>query len=279
MAEQEQTAVLDAEPTDATVTEQTATAAEAVTAGAAEAAEGGAEAAAPEFDLSTQDGIIAFRQANPAFDAYLKQQVDSAFDAGRQKADKDFRLKQGVEDVGRAALESLARKHGFEPDDEDKKNLLWVGPNRAAERVAAATKIIFKGLDAFGLADEEKAAYREQIEALADDPDRLETIADQVIGVGAQRVADNRVGNLTLEEVPKDSRLHASIRAYMEAEMAKELEARAAERERVENPPRRPAGAVTAGGAERYANMTPAEIANLSTDEWKRYVALQAGVS
>lgn len=279
MAEQEQTAVLDAEQTPAETVEQTGEPAEATVEAVAEAAEGGAEAASPEYDLTTQEGIVAFRQSNPAFDAYLKQQVDSAFDAGRQKADKDYRLKQGTEDVGRVALESLARKHGFEPDEDDKKNLLWVGPNRAAERVNAAQTVIFKGLESFGLSDDEKATYREQIEAMADEPDRLEGIAAQVMTVGAERTANERIGTLTLDEVPKDSRLHASIQAHIATELEKELGARAAEKDPVENPPRTPRGTAPAGGTERYANMTPQEIASLPVDEWREYTRVLAGVS
>lgn len=278
MAEQEQTAVLDAEQTPTDATEQTPEGAEAVASTGAEAAEGGAEAAPTEFDLNTQEGIDSFRQQNPAFDAYLKQRVDSAFDAGRQKADKEFRLKQGVEDVGRAALQSLAQKHGFTPDDEDNKNLLWVGPNRAAERVNAATKIIFSGIDAFGLDDEAKDAYREQISALSDDPDRLESIAKQVIDVGAQRVAESRIGNLTLDEVPKDSRLWASYRSTLEQEVAKELEARAAEKPVLENAPRTPVGSVPAGGADRFRSMTPAQLAQLPPNEWAEYTRTASGV-
>jgi len=279
MAEQEQTAVLDAEQTATDVTEQTTSVAEAVAGVAAEAVEGGAEAAEkPEYDLSTQEGVIAYRASNPAFDAYVKSLQDSSFAAGKQNAQKEYRLQQGVEDVGRAALESLARKHGFEPDDDDRENLLWVKANRDAERVAAAEKVIFKGLDSLGLSDEMKATYREQIAELADDPDRLEGIAHQMFEAGSQEIARQQIGNLTLDGVPKDSRLWSSVQAHIASELEKEIEASKAERDPVDNPPRRPAGGAPAG-AERFNTMTPAQLAALPPDDWKEFQRVKAGVS
>jgi uncharacterized protein (UPF0335 family) len=280
MAEQEQTAVLDAEQTPAAVTEQTTEVAEAVAQAGAEAVEVGAEAASGEYDLSTQEGIMALRKSNPAFDAYVKQQVDSSFAAGKQNAEKQIRLERGTEDVSRAALDAYARKYGFELDENDRKELpLWVKANRDAERVNTARAFISESLDRLGLPDEERNVYVEQIDALADEPDRLEKIAKDLYEVGTQRGADSKVGNLTLDEVPKDSRLHSSIRAYMEAEIEKELEARASERLQVENPPPTPRGSVPAGGAERYRNMTPAELARLSPSDWADYTRATAGVS
>lgn len=279
MAEQEQTAVLDAEQTPVEPVEQTTPVAEATVDAGAEAAEGGAEAAA-EYDLSTQEGIIALRQSNPAFDAYVKQQADSAFDAGRQKRDKELRLERGTEDVSRAAMDALSKKYGFELDEADKNDLpLWVKANRTAERVSAAQTVIFKALDPLGVSDDEKALYREQIEAMADEPDRLEGIAAQVLALGAERTANERIGTLTLDEVPKDSRLHASIQAHIASELEKELGARAAEKDPVENPPRTPRGTAPAGGTERYANMTPQEIASLPAEEWREYTRVLSGVS
>jgi hypothetical protein len=284
MAEQEQTAVLEAEQTPAEVVAQTEQAAQTPEAVADSV---GTEAEATAFDLTTFEGIEAFRRENPHLDAYFKKVNDDGFNAGRQKRDKELRLERGTEEVSRAAMDALAQKYGIEFDDSDKRDLpLWVRANRDAERVSAATKIISKGLHSFGLDDEARAAYIEQIEALADEPDRLESIAEQVMAAGSGRMAESRIGNLTLGEVPKDSRLHASLQAFIEAreahfkqELEKELAAREAERPAVDNRPRLPKGSVPAGGAERYKTMTPAELAKLSPSEWDDYKRVLAGVS
>jgi hypothetical protein len=282
MAEQEQTAVLDTEQTQTQDDGQTL---EAVT--TPEPAESvRAEAEAAGVNLSTFDGIEAFRKEHPEFEQYLKKVQDDGFNAGRQKRDKELRLERGNEEVARKVMDSFAQKYGVELDDADRRDLpLWVDANRTVERVAAATRIITKGLDSFALDDEAKAAYIEQIAALADEPDRLESIAEQVMRAGSGTLAQQSIGGLTLAEVPKDSRLHASIQAHLEAEqtrlkeeMEKELAARASEREPVENRPRLPNGSAPAGGAERYMNMTAQEASRLPASEYRDWQRAISGV-
>jgi len=278
MAEQEQTAVLNAEPTDAT-TEPTLVA-EAV-ASAAEAVRDGAEAAEPKYDLSTQEGIMALRQSNAAFDAYIKQQSDSSFSAGRQKAESEMRMKQGDKDVLNRWERDLLAKRGINPDDlsdEERAQARYLSQIAAeTQRIEVAKTFVDGVMSDFN--EQEQANIRLKIEQLEQkgDLEAIEAVRDVVIDTAYQRRIQSTNASLktkdvsasfwddddfTPDSIPAGSKAAKKMREWLEAEVAKEAQARGIEGRQSQNPPRVVAGNPAGDPIERLQGLSPQERVN-----------------
>ncbi len=260
--------------TGETPADQTASAA-AQGAVAAVATETGA-ASAPTFDFESDEGIAHVLETVPQLRARLeaerKKANDDGFNAGRQNRDKELRLERGSEEVARQWQNHLADKYGIELDEADQRESpLWVRASRDRERHDYWRTQTEQVLDAFDVADRQKiTAALEQFEGM---PDQVEAIARQVIDTAVSRQSERRIADMTVEEVlalPTSSKLRASFEAYKDAELAKEAEAKAQERDVPPPPPRTPAGGVaTARTQNDYANLSPEAIAELPEAEYR----------
>ncbi len=237
--------------------------------GAGEAAGNGAEAAqAPTFDFTSEDGVRAAIAANPTLQKVFEQQQTNGFNAGRQNRDKELRLERGTEETARAWQQHLMEKYGVELDEADRRESpLWVRANRDTERANLWRTNAEVVLDAFDVS--ERAAITAALEQFDGLPDQMEQIGRQVVDEAVKRQTHKRVGALTLDDIPKDSSLWTAVQAHVRSEVDKELEARAAEKPAVDNPPRTPVGgAATQKTRADYAHLSPQQIADLPPAEY-----------
>jgi hypothetical protein len=108
----------------------------------------------------------------------------------------------------------------------------------------------------------------------------MNALAGKLWEAAKSKVEQSAVLNIeSVEDVPKDSKLYASMRKWHEEELGKEIAAREAEaRGTTENPPRTPQGSVPAG-SERYIDMPAREASALPDEEYKAWQRVQAGVA
>ncbi len=255
VVQQTQTAPTETEQTDPRPEAQTD---EAVLSTGVEAVETPERA---EFDFGQVDEqwIQNALERSEALKNWAKQQQDNGFNAGRQRRDKELRLERGSEDVARAVQERWRQKYGVELDEEDQREApLWAAANRSAARYEIARSFVEGELDAFDPEDRERITS--VMDRLDDDPDAMEQVRDQVLEIARNRRATSMIADLTLDEVPQNSRLRADLDQHIRSEVEKELAARLAERETVDNPPPTPAG----GSA---VPKTLGDLKNMSRDE------------
>lgn len=259
---------------------------QAAAAASGEAGESGAGAATQEaqFDFDSPEGLTHALD-HPALKAKLdeerKKAQDDGFNAGRQKRDKELRLERGNEDVARAWRDQLAAKYGVELDESDQREApLWVQANRDRERAEYWHTMTNQVLDAFDA--RERAQIEQHLESFDGLADQMEQLGRQVIDEAVKRQSSTRLSALTLADIPEGSALHASVQQHISEEVAKELEAREAEA-KVQNapkPPRTPVGATATTKTQAdYASLTPAQIAELSEDEYRVAMGYPAAVT
>lgn len=260
--------------TDEAGMQQTASAAVA-TSDEAAGADAGAATTAAQFNFDTDEDIERALESIPQlrarFDKERGKAQDDGFNAGKQRRDKELRLERGNEDVARAWQQAVLRDHGVELDESVLREApLWVQANREAERASYWRTNTEAVLDAFDAHD------REQITTALDgfdgNADQMEQLARQVIDTAVARTSAKRIAGLTLADIPESSALHGDLRKHIDAEVAKEIEARAAE---ARTPSATPAPNLPRGNQATprtqadYAAMTPQQIANLPDDEYR----------
>lgn len=240
----------------------------------------GATAEQPRFSLSDIPDEELLSHLRERRDASGLSVEDRIRKSERDKTFAQLKREQGANERVQQYHQWLAEQvaNGASAEEIARETPTFVKANEDFARVEVAKAFANKALDGFGLDDETRSAYAEQIEALTTEPERLYAIAEQLWEQGASRFTENRVneriGNLTLDEIPKDSRLHASLQAHIESEVTKELEARAAEKEPVANPPRTPKGTPGVDASSRYLAMSPQEQARLTPEEWAEFRSL-----
>lgn len=265
MADESQTAVLDALQTDTVAGEQAPVAAREDGLSAA-AAQG---VAAIDWANISDDDLLSAVEQREAYQKRIKQERDNGFNAGKQNRDKELRLERGAEDVARAWQEHISEKYGVELDESDRREApLWVKANRDRERVEYWTTHTNQVLDAYDAKERDNIANA--LAAFDGEPDQIEQISRQVIDEAVKRQSGKRIADLTLDDIPAGSKLHTSIRAFMDEEMAKEAAAQAQEREAQPPPPRTSEGGASVSRTQAsYANLTPQQIADLPEDEFR----------
>lgn len=235
----------------------------------------GAATNAAQFKFDTDEDVAQALESIPQLRARLEAErrkaQDDGFNAGRQRRDKELRLERGNEDVARAWQQAVLRDHGVELDESVLREApLWVQANREAERATYWRTNTEAVLDAFGVGE------RDQITTLMDgfdgNAEQMEQLARQVIDTAVARTSAQRIAGLTLADIPETSTLHGDLRKHIEAEVAKEIEARAQEAKAssAPPPPRTPTGAAATTRTQAdYAAMSPAEIAALPDGEYR----------
>lgn len=261
-------------PTDEIEQTPTALAAESSTIAAADG-DAGAAATAAEFKFDTDEDVERALESIPQLRARLEKErskaQDDGFQNGRQRRDKELRLERGNEDVARAWETAVLRDHGVELDESVRREVpLWVTANREAERELFWRTNAEVVLDAFDVPDREQiTAY---IESFEGQPEQMEQLGRSVVDRAVARTAAKQVAALTLADIPESSALHGDVRKFIDAEVTKEIEARAAE---AKAPPGAPAPLLPRGNQATprtqadYAVMTPVQIANLPDDEYR----------
>lgn len=230
-----------------------------------------AQVEAVPFEFQSDDDIRALAERSERLRTYMERQRLDAGNAARQQRDRELRLERGNAEVAQAWEQQILRDHGVELDDNVRRELpLVVQANREAERALQWRTSTEAVLDAFDVRE------RDQITAALDgfdgNADQMEQLARQVIDTAVSRTSSKRIADLTLADIPENSTLHGDLRKHIEAEVAKEIEAREAEA-RASNaprPPRTPAGgqATTRTQAD-YADLSPQQIADLPDDEYR----------
>lgn len=229
----------------------------------------GAASTTPQFDFDSDEGITAALASLPKLSERFRKQQDDGFQNGRQNRDRELRLERGSEETAKAWQEHLASRYGIELDEADRQQApLWVKANRDRERTDYWRSNTDAVLDAFDVNERSRiAAALEQFEGR---PEETEAVARQVYDTAVSRQVDRRVADLTIDTVPKDSKLWTSVQEYARTEAEKEFKAQAQERETPPAPPRTPVGAVghTRTRAD-YANLSPTEVADLPEAEYR----------
>jgi hypothetical protein len=254
--EQEQTSLVGDQPAAVPSTET-------------EAASVAQTAAAVPFEFQSDEDIRKFAEQNERLRSYLEKQRLDGEHAGRQKRDKELRLERGDESVAREYQRQLLDRYGVEISDEDLREApSFIKANRDRERVDYWTTHTNAVLDAYDARERENITNA--LSAFEGEPDQIEQISRQVIDEAVKRQSGKRVSELTLADIPAESKLYQSIKDYMGTEMAKEAAAQAQEKEAPPPPPRVPVGDAARGKTKAdYASLTPNQIANLPDDEYR----------
>lgn len=199
----------------------------------------------PAYDLSTDDGIRAAIEANPNLSGFITKTKADAENTARQRYDAEVKREQGT--VERATqyhqwvTEQIA--NGADPDEIAKQTPLFVKANEATLRAQLNRMYVEGSRQFFELPESD--ALSSALEAVGDDPDQSRVIAESVLQAIYTKGGQKAVGELTLDTVPKESRLYEQIQEAIHKETATELRARETERRAVDPGPVTPNGVST----------------------------------
>ena len=264
MAEQDQTAVAEADQTPTGVEQP-----QAVNQSPEESVPAGEGAVPFDYSQINDDWIREAREKAPALKGMLERERLNGENTGRQKRDREIATERGSEDVARAWQEQVLARHGVELSEDVRRQApLWVQANRTTERLNAAKSLIDKAATAFELGEQQNlSAY---METLVDSPDAMEELALQVVNAASERSSSKKLRDLTVDDIPKDSKFWTSFEEFKKSEFEKEAAAQAQEREAPPPPPRTPHGGASVQRTQSdYANLTPSQIASLPEEEYR----------
>lgn len=261
---QEQTPVAD--PEQGTPAELEQAAQPVAESGGDPVAEGdaGSVAESEVIDWSRPDTVRGILE-NPSYKGIkdlLEEQRLNGENTGRQRYESEMR-RQAVSDeaIGFYA-KNVAMEMGVDADDERVKRFVqaFKDPITQQSQVSAARGLIesAKGL----LSDEGKQGIDLALEAAGDNLETLHSIGAQLWTGFGDRVKNDTLSTLSLDEVPEGSKLHKEIQSRVEKELEAELKARNIVATRIDPGPRAGSGGGSSPGLtdEQIESMSAAEI-------------------
>lgn len=206
----------------------------------------------------------------------LEEQRLSGENTARQKLDAEMRQRAVSDEVIADRLKSIALEAGWDADDERLRRAVTAFHEPAVRRSKAelATNLIMSGSGA--LTDEGRSAIEIAVNMAEGDPDKLMRVFGQLWTGFGQRVADETVANISLDDLPEGSKLRKDIEARVAKEVEAELKARETAANKQEVPPRTSNG--TPGSITRDpSNLTEYETklattGELTASEWQAYL-------
>ena len=228
------------------------------------AGDSGAVAEAPvSFDLTSDDGIRAAREANPNFSGYLQKLEADARNAARQQFEAEQRREKGTVETAQAFTDWVADQlaNGVSKEDINKQVPSYVKANHDNLRMEYAKALLTQAAEA----DE---TAKGMLESLTGDPDEAIRVSQVALNAAITRARAEERAAVTAE-------LEAGYAAKLAAELsAQQLEAKTAE---IQNPPNvsgSPAGTGTVTWDSIDKQYTDSQWLNLPAAERSRLTQL-----
>lgn len=212
-------------------------------------------AEAPQFDLSTIEGIRRASEANPMLKAWREE----GFEAGRQRREAELRRDQGTVERAQAYHRSYVQRlaAGEDPEVLARETPLYVKANEDTARAELMRSLVQQAIT---LADEPGGAMlRTLAEEIEGKPEELQRVAQATLETALARARQEAIDNLDPETLPKDHKLRRWLDDQKQHEVETELNAREIAAKQPVNAPRTPSGTPSADGlitAEEFVGMT-----------------------
>lgn len=218
-----------------------------------------------EPDYSTAEGIRKAAEANEALRNYLERERLNAENTARQRVEAEMRRNQGSNERAQQYQEDLLRRiqAGEDPAELAKQTPLYVKANEDYARAEVLKALTQQAIDL--ASPDEQSALRALLDE-AGSADAVTKITASTLDALAKRIERQAREALTLDTLPKDSRLYQEIQEYIRREAETEMNAREVERNAVTPGPRTPTG----GSADQ---MTKERLNNMTSGERLAYLA------
>lgn len=269
----EQTPDVDAEQAISDSTEQPMAVADAGTEPVAGDA-GAVAGSEVQFDLSTDEGILAAAEANPTLKGLLERFKRDGENTGRQRTESELRRKAASDEQIIRYQQDVLRTKGVELSADEAKELLpWMDAHWDQARLNHAKGLVGVAKQFFEVGDD--PALEAALAGYGDDPEQWDAVAGRMMVTVAEKAAKEAITKhrqdllaLSPADLRKDPDMVALLSKWQEAENKAEERATRTRANRVETSGITSSGTAV-GGNERYLNMGPAEAARLPDEEYQ----------
>ena len=212
------------------------------------------------FDLTSDDGIRAAREANPNFSGYLQKLEADARNAARQQFEAEQRREKGTVETAQAVTDWVADQlaSGVSKEDINKQVPSYVKANHDNLRMEYAKALLTQAAEA----DE---TAKGMLESLTGDPDEAIRVSQVALNAAITRARAE-------ERATVEAEAEARYSARLEAELAaQKLEEKTVQ---IQNPPQ-VSGSAPNSGAPHIESMSQADAAwnsgAISDAEYRQY--------
>jgi hypothetical protein len=226
--------------------------------------------------LESDEGILKIAEQYPNLKGLLEKQRKDGENIGRQRLESELRKDMGSVARAQAYHENLLRKieeTGYIPPELARQTPLMVKANEDWVKSQLSKAWVEATLANFG--ESEAGVIRSILDSMEENPDGMVDIASKTWEAAAKAVKAKHLTDLSLEEIPQDSKLHKQISEKVQKEIETEMNARNVQGNRRTNAPTTPSGAIAGGmNAEEIINMSDADrqrwMSKLSDSEFKK---------
>jgi hypothetical protein len=229
------------------------------------------------FDLSTDDGIRAAAESNPALKGYFDKLQADAANTARQQRDNELRRESGTAEQARRYNESVIQRlrNGEDPDVIARETPLWVKANEDTTRAELYSQIATHAASL--LPPAEAAVVKTLAESVQGKPEEMQQVAQTALNAVAAHSQARALDDFDPDTIDKNSPTWARLQTWKERELTSEREAAAIAQQQAgrTNPPNASGTGPGSLGmtAEQARTMTPEQAAALPDAEfaeWKR---------
>lgn len=222
----------------------------------AEAEQGAAAAAFSLADIPDDDLLAHLRERKDGSGLSLEDRLRKS---ERDRERERIRREQGSNERAQQYHAWLTEQieSGKSAEEIAKQTPTFVKANQDYVTAETARAWVETALPHFGVQEQE--VLNSVLEGFIEsgDVEGLKELAGKTWNAAAAKVKQSAVSDLSLSDIPADSKLHQDVQAHIQSEVEKELAAREKERvETPENPPRTPSGGAPAG-IDNLDSMTP----------------------
>lgn len=237
--------------------------------------DGGAVAGSEvQFDLSTDEGILAAAEANPTLKGLLERFKRDGENTGRQRTEAELRRKAASDEQIMRWQQDILRDKGVEISADEARQLLpWMDAHWDQARLNHAQGIVGVARQFFGVGDD--PALEAALAGYGDDPEQWDAVAGRMMATVAEKASKDAIAKhrqellaLSPADLRKDPDMVTLLSRWQEAEDKAEERAARTRANRVESSGITSSGTAP-GGTERYLSMSPAEAARLPDEEYR----------
>lgn len=226
--------------------------------------------------LESDEGILKIADKYPNLKGLLEKQRKDGENIGRQRLESELRKDMGSIARAQAYHENLIKKieeTGYIPPELIRQTPLMVKANEDWVKSQLSKAWVEATLNNFG--ESEAGVIRSILDSMEENPDGMVDIASKTWEAAAKTVKAKTLTDLSLDEVPQDSKLYKQIAEKVQKELETELNARNLQGNRRTNAPTTPSGAIAGGmNAEEIINMSDADrqrwMSKLSDSDFKK---------
>lgn len=228
-----------------------------------------------QFDLSTDEGILAAAEQNATLKGLLERFKRDGENTGRQRTESELRRKAATDDQIIRYQQEFARSKGVEISTDEAKELLpWMDAHWDQARLNHAKGLVGVAKEYFAVGDD--PALEAALAGYGDDPEQWDAVAGRMMLTVAEKSAAEAVKKhrqdlleLSPADLRKDPDMVALLSKWQEAEDKAEARATVTRERRAETSGITSSGTAVGGGQERYLAMDGPELAALPDDEYQ----------